>query len=261
MNTSCYLVFTQVLASFESTEQEVQQLIKKRQVVEADKQKITEVRSVFWKEARLSLTAQALFLSSVADTRGRTVQVLPREAQVTGQIGAQRITIYKESNVIISLPYIGQAKQGIKHIKESPRLGGTHTGQHKMIMVVQTVQQLHQTMHQFYMRKNTCLTMLSKRNMNKSQGYFYCWKHRGSVSLHCFFPDRTTVQVLEMAGSDLHYRCQGNEVSTKQSGQVSVRLSYIQIPSLLLIYSDLTAYNRNSTNTSEMEGKVHMYSL
>ena len=41
------------------------------------------------------------------DTGGRIVQVVHREAQVTGQIGAQNITIYKDSNVIISLPDIG----------------------------------------------------------------------------------------------------------------------------------------------------------
>ena len=34
-----------------------------------------------------------------------------------GKIGAQRITNYKKSNVIISLHYIGQLKQGAKHTK------------------------------------------------------------------------------------------------------------------------------------------------
>ena len=61
------------------------------------------------------------------NTGGRTVQVLPREAQVTWQIGAQRITIHKENNDIISLHHIEQAKQGAKHTpKNPPRLGNTH---------------------------------------------------------------------------------------------------------------------------------------
>ena len=48
--------------------------------------------------------------STVFDTGGRTVQVLPREAQVTGQIDAQRITIYKEITVhyIPSLHWAGE---------------------------------------------------------------------------------------------------------------------------------------------------------
>ena len=50
-------------------------------------------------------------------TRRRTVQALPKRHKSLGKIGAQIITIYKESNVIIALPYIGQAKQGAKHIK------------------------------------------------------------------------------------------------------------------------------------------------
>ena len=45
---------------------------------------------------------------------------------------------------IISLPYIEQTKQGAK-TQKSPRPGGTHTRQDKMRMVVQTIQQLHQT--------------------------------------------------------------------------------------------------------------------
>ena len=44
-------------------------------------------------------------------------------------------------NVIISLPYIGKAKQGAKHTKKSPCLGGTHTRQYSMILVGQIVQQ------------------------------------------------------------------------------------------------------------------------
>ena len=61
-----------------------------------------------------------------SDAGGRTVQVLPKEEQVTGQIGAQRITIHKESNVITSLLYIGQAKQGVKHTK-NPHIQGANT--------------------------------------------------------------------------------------------------------------------------------------
>ena len=67
----------------------------------------------------------------------------------TRQIGVQRITIYKQSNVhyIPALHWVGET--GHKTHKKALRLGGTHTGQYKMIMGVQTAQQLHQTMHQY----------------------------------------------------------------------------------------------------------------
>ena len=41
---------------------------------------------------------------TLLDTGGRTVQVLPREAQVTRQLGAQIITIKKRIKFIIFLP-------------------------------------------------------------------------------------------------------------------------------------------------------------
>ena len=55
---------------------------------------------------------------------------------------------YKEDNVhyIPTLHWTGETRRKIH--KESPCRGGMHTGQYKMIMAVQTVQQLHQTMHQ-----------------------------------------------------------------------------------------------------------------
>ena len=46
-------------------------------------------------------------MESSYDAGGRTMQALPKETQVTRQIGAQIITIDKENNDIISLPYIG----------------------------------------------------------------------------------------------------------------------------------------------------------
>ena len=58
---------------------------------------------------------------------GRTMQILPKEAKVTGQIGAQRITNYKEIMFIISLPYIGRAKQDAKHTKKIPMSKGACT--------------------------------------------------------------------------------------------------------------------------------------
>ena len=64
--------------------------------------------------------------ASYFDTGWRTTQVLPREAQLTRQIGAQRVTMTKRIIFIISL-----------HVHRTP----------KMIMVVQTVQRLRQTMH------------------------------------------------------------------------------------------------------------------
>ena len=61
----------------------------------------------------------------------RLVQVLPEGAQIIGQIDTQRIPIYKESNVMISLPDIRQTKQGAKPTKIPTSMGHTQrTAQH-----------------------------------------------------------------------------------------------------------------------------------
>ena len=70
-------------------------------------------------------TVQKL-LRNQNDTVGRTTQVPPREAQVTGQIRRTKNCNYKEIRFILSLPYIGQAKQGAKHIK-NPHVQGART--------------------------------------------------------------------------------------------------------------------------------------
>ena len=81
-----------------------------------------------------------------SDIGGRTMQILPREAQVTGQDWRTKNYSLQRVNVIISLHWVG--KIGHKIHKKSPHLGATYTGQCKMILMVQIVQQLHQTTHQ-----------------------------------------------------------------------------------------------------------------
>ena len=63
----------------------------------------------------------------------------PKRHRVTGQIRRTKNYNLQRENVIISLPYIVQAKQGAKHTKKSPRPEGTHTRQYNMILVVQIV--------------------------------------------------------------------------------------------------------------------------
>lgn len=55
----------------------------------------------------------------------RTVQVFPKGAQIIGQIDTQIIPIYKENNVMISLPDIRQTKQGAKPTKIPMSMGHT----------------------------------------------------------------------------------------------------------------------------------------
>ena len=76
-----------------------------------------------------------------SDTGGRTVQVLPREAQVTGQNRRTKELQLQRGNVhyIPALHWAGET--GRKTHKKSPLPGGTHTGWYNMILVVQTVQQ------------------------------------------------------------------------------------------------------------------------
>ena len=77
----------------------------------------------------------------VLDIGGRTAQVLPREARVTGQNRRTKELQLQRGNVhyIPALHWAGETRR--KTHKKSPRQGGTHTGQYKIILVVQTVQQ------------------------------------------------------------------------------------------------------------------------
>ena len=48
---------------------------------------------------------------------GRAMQVLPREAHVTGQNAYNELLFTKKRVFIMSLPYIGQVKQSAKYTK------------------------------------------------------------------------------------------------------------------------------------------------
>ena len=73
-----------------------------------------------------SVAGKLSWLRNHNDTGGRTAQALPREAQETGQIRRQRITITTKRMVIIYPLYIEEGKEGAKTHKQSPRPGGTH---------------------------------------------------------------------------------------------------------------------------------------
>ena len=88
-----------------------------------------------WRACRLTCPWLLIFLlhwfliirlQNHNDTGGGPCRASPERHRSLGKIGAQRITIYTERNVIISLPYIGQVKQGAKHTK-NPHVKGTHT--------------------------------------------------------------------------------------------------------------------------------------
>ena len=71
----------------------------------------------------------------------------PERHKITGQIRCTKDTITKRVNVsyIPTLHWVGELRR--KTHKKSPRPGATHIGQYNMILVVQTVQQLHHAMN------------------------------------------------------------------------------------------------------------------
>ena len=88
-----------------------------------------------------------LKISISFDTEGRTMQDLPRVAQVIGQRSHGELIATKRRMFIIFLPYIGQAKQSTKYTKNP------HTHTHR------TIQHATRPSKQFNKASRPCTTL------------------------------------------------------------------------------------------------------